>query len=257
MQDLPWLFEGKAALVAHRGFAQHFPENTLLALYQAIVAGAAFVEMDVQISADGVPLLLHDDNFLRCGDRPDSVLELPLADIVSISVGEPHRFGQRFSSETPPTLSQVVELLNRYPGVMSFIEIKRHSVERRGAVAAVEAVLDALQALKGPYCLISKCPEVVLYLKSAAITLRGWVLPRWQQQWLRRLPELDPAFVFCNINKLPAGLCLPPGPWHWVVYEVESAAQAHYWRQRGASLIETMKVAELMDSDMFRGARRQ
>ena len=47
-------------LVAHRGYSSQYPENTLLAIEQAFIAGACFVECDVQLTQDGVPVLLHD-----------------------------------------------------------------------------------------------------------------------------------------------------------------------------------------------------
>ena len=47
-------------LVAHRGYALHYPENTLIGIEAAIRAGARYVEVDVQLSADKVPVLFHD-----------------------------------------------------------------------------------------------------------------------------------------------------------------------------------------------------
>ena len=47
-------------LVAHRGYAARYPENTRESLAAAVRAGARFLEFDVQLSADGVPVLLHD-----------------------------------------------------------------------------------------------------------------------------------------------------------------------------------------------------
>ena len=47
-------------LVAHRGNAADFPENTLPALRSALDAGIPWVEIDVHLSADGVPFVIHD-----------------------------------------------------------------------------------------------------------------------------------------------------------------------------------------------------
>ena len=55
-------------LVAHRGYTLHYPENTLVGLEAAIKAGARYLEVDVQLSADKVPVLFHDRNLQRlCG----------------------------------------------------------------------------------------------------------------------------------------------------------------------------------------------
>jgi glycerophosphoryl diester phosphodiesterase len=49
-------------LIAHRGYQRHYPENSPLAIEKAIECGALFFEIDVQFSADGIPLLYHDDH---------------------------------------------------------------------------------------------------------------------------------------------------------------------------------------------------
>lgn len=53
---------------AHRGFASTFPENTLIAVAGAFDRGADGVEVDVQLSADGVPVIMHDPTVDRTTD---------------------------------------------------------------------------------------------------------------------------------------------------------------------------------------------
>ena len=62
-------------LVAHRGYPRRYPENTLLSLLAALEAGAEFVEFDVQMTADGVPVLLHDADLRRTGGADLEVTE--------------------------------------------------------------------------------------------------------------------------------------------------------------------------------------
>ena len=57
-------------LIAHRGWAYRYPENTLPAIAGALGAGARYVEFDVQITADGVPVLFHDSTLDRTAGRP-------------------------------------------------------------------------------------------------------------------------------------------------------------------------------------------
>ena len=52
-------------LVAHRGLQSRFPENTLLALKKAIDSGAKYIELDVQFSADCLPIIYHDHDLQR------------------------------------------------------------------------------------------------------------------------------------------------------------------------------------------------
>jgi len=58
-------FDHQAAVTAHRGSSKHAPENTLSAVRRAIEDGADFAEIDVQETADGVAVLLHDTDLMR------------------------------------------------------------------------------------------------------------------------------------------------------------------------------------------------
>jgi glycerophosphoryl diester phosphodiesterase len=55
----------RPAVVAHRGDSFHAPENTLEAARLARLAGADAWELDVQLTRDGVPILLHDESLVR------------------------------------------------------------------------------------------------------------------------------------------------------------------------------------------------
>lgn len=46
---------------AHRGFSGKYPENTMLAFEKAIELGADGIELDVQLTKDGVPVIIHDE----------------------------------------------------------------------------------------------------------------------------------------------------------------------------------------------------
>ena len=65
-------------LIAHRGYPAYYPENTLVGLEAALKAGADFLEFDVQLSADRVPLLLHDENLKRTTGFNGLVTDTPL-----------------------------------------------------------------------------------------------------------------------------------------------------------------------------------
>ena len=52
-------------IAAHRGVSSLAPENTLVAFKQAIQAGCKWVELDVQLSMDKVPVVFHDKLFIQ------------------------------------------------------------------------------------------------------------------------------------------------------------------------------------------------
>ncbi|MGK4724840.1 glycerophosphodiester phosphodiesterase, partial [Salmonella enterica] len=53
-------------IAAHRGFSGKAPENTLVAFKMAIDFGCEWIETDVQLTADHVPVLIHDKTVNRC-----------------------------------------------------------------------------------------------------------------------------------------------------------------------------------------------
>jgi glycerophosphoryl diester phosphodiesterase len=52
-------------VIGHRGAAAYAPENTLASFREARKRGAAWVEIDVKLTADGVPIAMHDDSLKR------------------------------------------------------------------------------------------------------------------------------------------------------------------------------------------------
>ena len=131
-------------LVAHRGNARDFPENTLPAFTSALELGLRFLELDVHLSADGVPMVIHDHDLTRTTGRPGSVFDLLSRDLVQIDACEPTRFGERFRGTRIPKLTDVLALLARRPEVTLFVEIKRASLTRFGYDQVVARVVNTL-----------------------------------------------------------------------------------------------------------------
>jgi glycerophosphoryl diester phosphodiesterase len=91
---------------AHRGASALAPENTLAAFCAAEVAGADGLELDVQLSHDGVPVVLHDATLDRTSDGRGSVAELSLEELKRLDAGS--WFSAAFAGEKIPTLQDVL-----------------------------------------------------------------------------------------------------------------------------------------------------
>lgn len=130
--------------VAHRGASAHAPENTLAAMRLGVTMDADMVEIDVQRTADGELILMHDTNLVRTTDAeevfPDhgsyDVSAFTMAEIRQLDAGE--WFGPAFDGEPVPTLRQALAVLRggdvgllleikepaRYPGIEK--QVARH-----------------------------------------------------------------------------------------------------------------------------------
>lgn len=248
----PWRFRNKPALVAHRGYAQLFPENTLTALAAAVDAGAAFVEFDIQLSKDQVPFLMHDANMQRTGGIDRSVFDLSMHELSNVSVGEEARLGGRFHDVKPTTLEHACMHLNAWPDVHSFIEVKRQSIEHFGLDTVMQKIFTAIRSLEAPFTILSFREDVVEYTQQHSEFSSGWVIRDWNQASLDTLTRLSPEFVFCGYTDVPTAEPVPKGPWSWVLYEITDTDTATFWRQRGIDMIESMTVARLLNSDVFK-----
>lgn len=233
-------------LVAHRGYARRYPENTLVALQAALEVGACFVEWDIQLTKDRVPVLLHDASLRRTSGRPESVFELSLARLAKIEVGQRQVFGERFASVRVPTMAAAVELVARWPRARAFVDVKRDSVERFGAATVLESLANDLARSPDQIIPISSVVEFLDLLSRADFPRIGLVLREWSEGARRTLERLQPDFVFCNLKRIPKGALLWSGSWSWVVYEVVDPDLAQRLAARGARLIETMAIGEML-----------
>lgn len=236
----------KLRLLAHRGYAARFPENTREALSAAIAAGARQVEFDIQLSKDQVPHLLHDADFQRTAGDPRTIFELTAEEVARLYVSERQRLGDEFSRVQAPPLADVVADLAATPDVQAFVEIKHESVEHFGVDAVLEAVLPTLEPIARQVVVISFEREVLEGTRMRTDWPLGWALRQWDgehEAWAR---AFDPEYLFCNVLRLPE----PPAPlweggWTWVIYEITDAAVALELASRGVGMVETMQLPEL------------
>ncbi|MDZ4773463.1 MAG: glycerophosphodiester phosphodiesterase family protein [Planctomycetota bacterium] len=234
-------------LVAHRGYALRCPENTLVAMESAIAAGAHFVECDVQLSADGFPVLMHDRTLERmCGVKV-AVHDMSLADLRALSCGERAKFGSKFASEGIASLAGFVQLLRRHPHVTAFVEIKRVSIERFGRERILERVLPAIDAAVHQCVLISFSLEFLSAARAAHPIALGAVFDTWAEREQKIVREIDPEYVFCDIDGLPAAGPLVHGRSKIAIYEVADERVARELGERGVHFVETFEIVEMRE----------
>lgn len=107
-------------IIAHRGASADAPENTLAAIQLAWQQGADAAEIDVQLTADGQLVAIHDDTMLRTGGVDLAVKDCTLAELKKREVGSWK--SSQFAGERIPTLAEVLEIVP--PGKRLFIEMK-------------------------------------------------------------------------------------------------------------------------------------
>ncbi|WP_127472651.1 glycerophosphodiester phosphodiesterase [Microbacterium sulfonylureivorans] len=130
---------GDAAFIAsHRGGGATAPENTLPAVAAALADGFGYVEVDVALTSDGHPVLMHDSKVDRTTDGAGRLADLSLAEVRRLDAGA--WFDPLYTGTRVPTLAEFLDLLDDSGG--------RAIIELKGTwdAAAVDRALDEVAA---------------------------------------------------------------------------------------------------------------
>jgi glycerophosphoryl diester phosphodiesterase len=224
-------------VIAHRGASKYAPENTLAAFKLAKARGASWVEFDVQLTQDNVPVVLHDNTLERTTTGRGLIYQHNYADIAKLDAGS--WFSSEFSHEKISTLTEVLDFLIQH-GMHANIEIK-DSPDIKQNIKTAEVVADLLQQLPAhhsQFLLSSFCFHALQTLRDklpeAAI---GMLLEikLWQLDWQQRQEHISDLFKSlhcCSLNINYSALSaervkilqtLSP---HILVYTINDAATA-------------------------------
>ena len=231
-------------LVGHRGYPRHYPENSLIGIEAAIAAGARFIETDVQLTQDRVPVLFHDHDLMRICGVQGAIADYTFEQLRQFPAGEFTRFGYKFAQMRIPALTELGMLLARHPPVTAFIELKRVSIERFGADTVLKRVHDALRPV------IAQCVPISYALETLLAARPQWpavgaVIDRWRERKQDIIRVMQPEYLFCDVMGLPRfGKLYFPGA-KIVVYEVVDPHIALRLAARGADMVESFAIGEL------------
>lgn len=229
---------GHPLVIAHRGGASLGPENSLLAVQRSIAVGAAAVEVDVRLTADSVPVVIHDASVDRTTNGSGSVASMSLDSIKAL------RLVDSDGAATTESVPSLVELLDFVDGRCSvLIEVKdaacsgvveavADAVEHCGAASWVavqafsDAVLERFRSLAVPFPLeklfVFKFPLLPIiydgslclfsmqkYSYVSSFNINRHFLCPGLVDYLRRCGKKVKAWTFGNsAGAVPASLCL-------------------------------------------------
>lgn len=180
--------EHKPWRIAHRGAKDEAPENTQVAFERALAYPIDGIELDVQMSADGVPVLYHDRTLSRVMGRRKRLAEFTHGQLAKMDWGA--WFGSGFSGTPLFTLDQTLKAFGNRTRLL--VEIKSRPAEQASGHAhrLTEAVVDLLDA-QGP----SLSTEHIHILSfDPQVLVRGYQLaPRWR--YVLNISERRPNFA--------------------------------------------------------------
>lgn len=107
MASLEHLYTHTPVVIGHRGACAYAPENTLASFNLAVELGADAVELDVKLTRDGVPIIMHDETVTRTTNGKGKVCDLTLAEFKELDAGSFK--DSKYAGEPVPTLEEVFE----------------------------------------------------------------------------------------------------------------------------------------------------
>jgi glycerophosphoryl diester phosphodiesterase len=233
-------------LVAHRGYASAFPENTLVSIAAALDCGARYIETDIQLTADGIPVLFHDRDLKRLCGKEGAIHDYKLAELQKFSVSYPGKFGDQFRHVRITRLADLVTLIRQRPKLTAFIELKRISLEKFGRGVVLDRVIKELTPVRDQCVLISFSLEVLLAARRRHWPRIGVVFDKWRERNQAIVADIKPDYIFCDVDGLPMWGNLYTGKTKVAVYEVDNIRKAIKLGKRGVDLVETFSIGELL-----------
>ena len=106
MVDLRSASRGRPLIIGHRGASGEAPENTMASFRLAVEQGADILETDVHLSADGVPVVIHDHTLDRTTNGHGLVARHTLAQIQALDAGS--WYSKEYAGERIPTLDDLI-----------------------------------------------------------------------------------------------------------------------------------------------------
>jgi glycerophosphoryl diester phosphodiesterase len=168
--------------IAHRGFSGRYPENTIRAFKEAIAMGCRWLECDVRLTADGVPVVIHDSTLDRTTDGSGAVSSMAIDDIRALDAGS--WMNPAYAGERVPTLMELLDVVDGKAQIV--IELK-FEPSRIGDVVEIVRNHNAIG-----WTVASAFEwESVQHVRELA--------PDWRTTWLTALKDIttDDAIRMC------------------------------------------------------------
>lgn len=176
-------------VIGHRGACGYAPENTLESIRTAAELGARWVELDVKLTKDSVPVIFHDEDLERTTNGSGLMAETLFADLQNLEAGSWYADG--FAGAKIPTLEEAVEVILKH-GMGLNLEIKPCPTRE---VETAEVALDILSRIwdDADRLLISSFQHVSIETARdmAPEWKRSLLLDQPAQNWMELAEYLD------------------------------------------------------------------
>ena len=220
-------------LIAHLGDKTHHPENTLAAFEAAHGLGACAIATEVQFSIDGTPWCHHGPVV----EHVEAGISAPLGELDDMVV----------TTLKLNSFGQLVDWANLHRHLEWFVELTPPTLAEKGAEVAIRRLLDEIPGSKDAFVLLAADIRSLRLARSLGFDQVALRIPCVARCLSAEVVTLAPDYLLIEHSAVDCQE-LPPGPWQWVVHEINTAQGAVHWRHRGAHHILTGDLPLLMRS---------
>ena len=227
-------------IIAHRGSPRNAPENTLASFRAAAAEGATWVEFDAALTADGRPVIFHDDALDRTTDGAGLLNDTSFDVLQGLDAGG--WFARKFAGEMVPTLEEGLELFAEL-GLSFNMEIKPAAGREVETAQAALAVARQCWPTDRPTPLISSFSRVAV--ATAREDQPGWprgmLFDRLPEDWRAVAGQLEAFNLGLNQRYLRESdvAAIREAGYRLAVYTVNDPAQAEQFFAWGVNAIFT------------------
>jgi len=236
----------KPTFIAHRGYAASFPENTLIALEAAREAGAEYIEVDVQLSKDLVPVLFHDRDLQRLCQQQGVIHDYTFAELKTFNVTDVEKFSDIYVDNKITSLQEFLDYLKVNSNLNAFIELKRLMIDSFGEKKVLEILLPMFSGMEQQICFISYNQSILKTIHDSSQFATGIVVDKWSEY--NTDTGWQSEWLFCSVEGLPENnkaLAIKP---KLAVFEVGNIGLAQHLLAKGIGHLETFRIKEMMQA---------
>lgn len=232
--------------VAHRGYASAFPENTLIALDAAYQAGAQYVEVDIQLSADHIPVLFHDRDLRRLCQQSGAIHDYEFSELEKFNVTDAEKFADKYADNKITSLQTFVDYLKKHPTLNAFIELKRSMIDTFGEEFVLKKILPFFENMGNQISFISYNQSILKNIHDNTDYATGIVVDEWNE--FNKNSGWESEWLFCSHEGLPENNEELNIKSKVAIFEVGNKGLAKHLLAKGITHLETFRIKEMLEA---------
>lgn len=234
-------------VIAHRGASALAPENTLAAFERAHEDGCLWIESDVKLTYDGIPILMHDETLERTTNGIGLVADMKWNELQKLDAGS--WFDPAYTQEPIPHLDELLTFIIDHNMRLN-LELKPCTGRTKATVMVALIELTKIWPDNFPVPLVSSFDMEALTIAANLHPEcpRGLLLEKWEDDWVDRAQQIGASSIHIDEKDLTRDQIekLVESPYVILTYTVNNPARAKELLHWGVSAVFSDNPGEIL-----------